>query len=1378
MKKASRLFGLFLALIIAAVSVNILPLTAAETEKIVTTESSGDCEQAYFCWEKLEGAEGYTAYCKPVGGSYTQLDNELIREYADYYRADITCLSPGEYVLKAVPIMGGEENESLSAETEALTVISYVREGFAFSSNSPNGTTTGACNSDGTLAENADIIYVTNDNKDSLTFNGYTGLYNILEARNSAKSETPLIVRFIGKVEMPTGVEDYMLRFQNLKNVTIEGIGDDATLHGYGMTFKRCQNFEIRNIGIMWYGGEGGDGDSLSLDTENKNFFIHNIDFFYGAPGGDSDQAKGDGSIDLKARSDYITISYNHFWDSGKALVSGGVYEAKNPDNEDAKIFTTFHHNWFDHSDSRHPRCVAGSTHVYNNYYDGVAKYGVGAAVQSSVFVENNYFRNCPRPMIIATQGSDVYQSDGTYADKGTLSGQTGGMIKEYGNYITGETRFVNQNTTPDEGQIDAYSVTSRDEQVPDTVAAVSGGSTYNNFDTDESIMYSYNVETAEDCVETVKANAGRLNGGDFSFEFSESEDTNSDVIPELRDAIVNYESAVVSIGGIASEEEETTTEATTETTTESSDPTSETTTESADPSSETTTEGSVVTASSVWTADMTVPSWLTLTGYSITGNSSSHTVFADIDEDVAALSSRYTADSGSTIDIALTSAATVKVYICGNNNSAGKGTVTASGAASASYTLPGRKDSTAEPFTIEVSKAGTLTLTNSYSALLYKIEIITEGSSEPAPAEEYSVTLNITNTTAAAAVISIGENTIETEANSSSSTVLSLEAGTYAIAAADKTLKANPSEITVSGDEEFDITIEQADENVIVNSAEGAYIGGYETITDALAADSTVDGCIIYVTPGKYNEGFDVSKSVVLEKLPDSDGEVIVYGAGGDYGGSMDGVVQVSASNVTVRNITFLNNINASYGDIEAQTTKATTAAALISDGDNSVFESCKFISVQDTVNIYHYSSGKPLLAQSFNNCTFYGATDFICGSSIVDFNDCEFRIYTGSLTEKEDTYIFAPSQNAQWTVNGGKVTFDEANISQNFYYGRPWEDRSDNSQTLNIYGLEHDVTLGTKGLMGFGGPTGGGRSHSVNDFSFNVYAGSDSSSELIATSNVTALELFEMNSDTPAIELNSNGKLLLVGDFGKGMGSRFIANILPDIIEVGFVSEANASADKISDENTIKAVTLYGKISTEAEGAYSLKSVPAAEEGVYFGAGLVEEISQTGSISVVPYIKYDAVHNSDTIDIDPIYKFGTAVTITVSSAGTAGETTSSSADSHYAQLSEEALFGTALPDGVGVNLLANVFDITSSGDDDKDPDEDEGIYGDADSNGALTANDAAIVLAGVIDPDFEIPAAFKYVDVNEDEIITAADAALILAKVLDVSVDFPAEK
>ena len=130
-------------------------------------------------------------------------------------------------------------------------------------------------------------------------------------------------------------------------------------------------------------------------------------------------------------------------WDLGKTCVSGGPWENSNMYTDESKIYATYHHNWFDHTDSRHPRCVVGSNHVYNNYYDGNALYGIGAAMKTSVFSENNYYRNCQRPMIIASQGSDCYNSEtGTYNDKGTLSGQMGGMIKSYGDVIVGAKRF------------------------------------------------------------------------------------------------------------------------------------------------------------------------------------------------------------------------------------------------------------------------------------------------------------------------------------------------------------------------------------------------------------------------------------------------------------------------------------------------------------------------------------------------------------------------------------------------------------------------------------------------------------------------------------------------------------------------------------------------------------------------------------------------------------------------------------------------------------------------------------------------------------------------------------------------------------------------
>lgn len=535
---------------VATTASNCKALNVFAAENIVSvTESSGWLESAYIKWLPYGGANGYNVYCKKMGEDYVQLDKALIRKYDGFYRADALGLAKGEYVLKVVPIKDGIEKTDSAVESGILNVESYVREGFAFSEKSPYGYTTGGYNADGTIKAESEVVYVTNENKNTVTINGDStkgvGINGILSYREKKKIKTPLVIRFIGKVEMPDGVENYMMRFMNTENITVEGVGDDATIHGWGFTTKRACNMEFRNLGIMWYGGVGGDGDSLSLDTENKNIWIHNIDFFYGAPGKDSDQAKGDGSIDLKAKSDYITVSYCHFWDSGKSCVAGGVWESKNPDDPQAKIFVSYHHNWFDHSDSRHPRCVAGSVHVYNNYYDGCAKYGIGSAVQSSVFVEGNYFRNVPRPMIIATQGSDVYQNDGSYSNKGTLSGQTGGMIKACNNYIVGAKRFVDQNTTPDAGQIDAYTVQSANEIVPDTVKAMSGGHCYNNFDTSED-MYSYNVDSPEQAKDKVVAYAGRLGGGDFKWVFDAAEDKNSDVIPELQNAITGYTSKLI----------------------------------------------------------------------------------------------------------------------------------------------------------------------------------------------------------------------------------------------------------------------------------------------------------------------------------------------------------------------------------------------------------------------------------------------------------------------------------------------------------------------------------------------------------------------------------------------------------------------------------------------------------------------------------------------------------------------------------------------------------------------------------------------------------------------------------------------------------------
>ena len=208
-------------------------------------------------------------------------------------------------------------------------------------------------------------------------------------------------------------------------NITIEGIGEDATINGFGFLLRNAVNVELRNFGILNFMDDG-----VSLDTDNKYCWIHNLDLFYGQAGGDSDQAKGDGTIDIKGDSQYITVSSNHFFDSGKSSLCGMT-------SESGPNYISYNNNWFDHCDSRMPRIRTMSVHVWNNYFDGISKYGVGATSGSNVFVESNYFRATKCPMLISKQGSDI-SSD----PKGTFSGEDGGMIKSFGNIMTEKTQY------------------------------------------------------------------------------------------------------------------------------------------------------------------------------------------------------------------------------------------------------------------------------------------------------------------------------------------------------------------------------------------------------------------------------------------------------------------------------------------------------------------------------------------------------------------------------------------------------------------------------------------------------------------------------------------------------------------------------------------------------------------------------------------------------------------------------------------------------------------------------------------------------------------------------------------------------------------------
>lgn len=516
---------------------------------VAIQECSGWFESGYVTWTVDATVSNYHVYCRPAGGTYTQLDAALVRNYGTYGRADVLGISAGNYQFKVVPVDATDtEITADAAESATFTATAHDRSGFAHY-NYASGI--GAYNNDGTLKSGAQVFYITASNAKTITATidgaSCTGLQAMITYRQKNLSTTPLCFRIIGTIEADDmdafGSSEEGLQIKGKAahsemNITIEGVGNDATIRGFGMLIRNCTSVEIRNLGIMLYMDDG-----LSFDTDNSHCWAHNIDFFYGKTGSAADQVKGDGSLDCKANSQYMTFSYNHFWDSGKMALCG----MKN--SESGENFITYHHNWFDHSDSRHPRVRTMTVHVYNNYFDGNSKYGVGATTGANVFVESNYFRNTNKPMMISLQGTDIYNGS-----VGTFSSESGGMIKSYGNTFaecSSSFRYVPH--TSSATNFDAYEATTRDEIVPASYVTLSGGTSYNNFDTDATKMYTYTADASANIpgIVTGTLGAGRMQHGDFTWTFTNStDDSSSDLNTALKTAITDYQSSLVSIFG------------------------------------------------------------------------------------------------------------------------------------------------------------------------------------------------------------------------------------------------------------------------------------------------------------------------------------------------------------------------------------------------------------------------------------------------------------------------------------------------------------------------------------------------------------------------------------------------------------------------------------------------------------------------------------------------------------------------------------------------------------------------------------------------------------------------------------------------------------
>lgn len=161
--------------------------------------SSGGYEEgAYVEIELLPGttASDYTVKYAGTDGKYITIDKELVRISGIKVRADIVGIAAGKYTIQ-VEATGKQA-------TASVTATKYDRSGYAhFKYNSG----VGAYNDDGTLKDGATVIYLNDENKNTVKAkigkSEYSGLCNIL-AEIGKLSGKPLVIRILGTVGAAT----------------------------------------------------------------------------------------------------------------------------------------------------------------------------------------------------------------------------------------------------------------------------------------------------------------------------------------------------------------------------------------------------------------------------------------------------------------------------------------------------------------------------------------------------------------------------------------------------------------------------------------------------------------------------------------------------------------------------------------------------------------------------------------------------------------------------------------------------------------------------------------------------------------------------------------------------------------------------------------------------------------------------------------------------------------------------------------------------------------------------------------------------------------------------------------------------------------------
>ncbi|KNH20776.1 pectin esterase, partial [Arthrobacter sp. ZBG10] len=222
----------------------------------------------------------------------------------------------------------------------------------------------------------------------------------LAQLQEYAAAVEPLVIFVKGSIR----AEQYV-KIPVAANKSFIGVGAGAEVVNAGFKLINVSNVIFRNFTVRdsyipgdWDGKRpDNDRDGIQLDTTH-HVWVDHMKF----------ERMGDGLIDTRKDSDFLTYSWNVFADNNKALGVGWT--------DNAVTRMTIHHNWIRNTTQRNFSLDnTAAAHVYNNYLQDVGQYGMMGRNNAKVVLEANYFTAVQDPIVAKDPGTEVVNRDNIF---------------------------------------------------------------------------------------------------------------------------------------------------------------------------------------------------------------------------------------------------------------------------------------------------------------------------------------------------------------------------------------------------------------------------------------------------------------------------------------------------------------------------------------------------------------------------------------------------------------------------------------------------------------------------------------------------------------------------------------------------------------------------------------------------------------------------------------------------------------------------------------------------------------------------------------------------------------------------------------------------